>query len=322
MPDIRLSFQAPQPRPFARTPTPIQPLPRLSELLGAQIFCKRDDLTGFGFGGNKIRKLEYLLSEALRLGSDSLVTCGSNQSNWCCMVAVAGAVLGMEVHLLLGGAAPASETGNLRLDRIAGACITHVETEDDAVLEEAASERAVALAGRGLRPYRMTMGGSIGIGSLGYAHALREVMTYEQATGTHFSKIIHASGSGGTQAGLVAGALLHGWKGDIIGMAISRSADAQEIKVRGILSQMFAEDIVRDAKVTVDDRFVGGGYRHKTTGCTEAIAMFARMEGIFLDEVYTGKAAAGLIAYGRAGQLGKDENILFLHTGGTAQLFE
>lgn len=322
MPDVRLIFQAPQPRPFARTPTPIQFLPRLSELLGARIYCKRDDLTGFGFGGNKIRKLEYLLSEALQLGCDSLVTCGSNQSNWCCMVAVAGAVLGMEVHLLLGGAKPASDTGNLRLDRIAGARITHIETEDDAVLEVAAEERATELKSRGQRPHRMIVGGSTGLGSLGYADALREVIAYERTASVRFSKIIHASGSGGTQAGLVSGALLHGWHGDIIGMATSRSTQAQQLKVRGILSQMFDERTAREARVIVDDGFVGGGYRQKTEGCAEAIDVFARAEGIFLDEVYTGKAAAGLIEYGRKGRLDKDESVLFLHTGGTAQLFE
>jgi D-cysteine desulfhydrase family pyridoxal phosphate-dependent enzyme len=308
--------------PLARTPTPIQPLPRLSRQLGAHIYCKRDDLTGFGFGGNKIRKLEYLLSDAVRNGIDCLVTSGSNQSNWCCMTAVAGAVLGMDVYLMLAGPVPQVDTGNIRLARIAGARISHIDTEDDAVLEAACTDLEGVLKARGRRPYRMIVGGSTGLGAFGYSQAITEIMEYERATGTRFSKIIHATGSAGTQAGLITGALLQQWPGDVIGMAVSRSATEQMAKVRGVLSQMLSARALEQARVIVDDAFVGEGYRRKTEGCVEAIEMFARLEGIYLDEVYTGKAAAGLIEYGRTGRFRGEENVLFLHTGGTAQLFE
>jgi D-cysteine desulfhydrase family pyridoxal phosphate-dependent enzyme len=322
MRDPGLILDVPARRPLARTPTPIHYLPRLSKLLGAQIYCKRDDLTGFGFGGNKVRKLEFLLSEAARQGADSLVTCGSNQSNWCCMTAVAGAVLGMDVYLVLGGPAPRSDTGNIRLSRLAGAKMSHIDTGDDAVLEAASRDLEGSLQARGKRPYRIIMGGSTGLGSLGYVSALQEVMAWEKSANRRFSKIIHATGSAGTQAGLVAGSVLGGWEGEVIGMAVSRSSEAQIQKVRAVLEQMLSRKRLERARIIVEDGFVGGGYRQKTEACAEALEIFARVEGLFLDEVYTGKAAAGLIAYGRDGRFRGDENVLFLHTGGTAQLFE
>lgn len=318
----KMILSVPARRALAQTPTPIHYLPRLSRMLGSQIYCKRDDLTGFGFGGNKIRKLEYLLSEAAQQRADAIVTCGSNQSNWCRMCAVAGAVLGMEVYLVLGGPVPRVDTGNIRLSRIAGAHISHIDTSDDALLESAARDLADSLRTRGRRVYQIGMGGSTGVGSLGYVNALDEVIEFERTAGVKFSKVIQATGSAGTQAGLVAGSLLRGWEGEIIGMAVSRSSDLQQQKVREILLQMFAPADVERARVLVEDGFVGEGYRQRTEACAEALEIFARVEGIFLDEVYTGKAAAGLIQYGRSGRLREDESILFLHTGGTAQLFE
>lgn len=323
IPDMLLPHLDPAKRlNLARTPTPIQPLPRLSELLGSPVYCLRDDQTGFGFGGNKIRKLEYLLHEARSLGCDTLVTCGSNQSNWCCMAAVAGAVLGMEVRLILGGPAPLRDTGNIRLARIVGARMSHFDTADGDVLEAASEQLTQELRSQGRRPYRMIMGGSTGLGALGYVRAFEEIVDYERTADLSFSKIVHATGSAGTQAGLVAGATLHKWHGDIIGMAVSRSAAEQRQKVRGVLQQMLAEPSIEMRRIVVDDAFVGGGYRQNTQACLDAIETFARTEGLFLDEVYTGKAAAGLIEYGRSGRLRRNENVLFIHTGGAAQLFE
>ncbi len=322
MRDPGLILDVPARRPLAQTPTPVHYLPRLSKMLGAQFYCKRDDLTGFGFGGNKIRKLEFLLSEATQQGADALVTCGSNQSNWCCMTAVAGAVLGLDVYLVLGGPVPQKDTGNIRLARLAGAKISHIDTADDSVLEKASLDLESSLKANGRRPYRIIMGGSTGLGSMGYVHALYEIMAFEKSANLSFSTVIHATGSAGTQAGLVAGSVLGGWGGQIIGMAVSRSAAAQEEKVRAVLVQMLSRKTIERAKVIVEDGFVGAGYRHNTEACAEALEIFSRVEGLFLDEVYTGKAAAGLIAYGRTGRFRADENVLFLHTGGTAQLFE
>jgi D-cysteine desulfhydrase family pyridoxal phosphate-dependent enzyme len=307
---------------FARKPTPISLMPRLSESLGVSIYCMRDDQTGFGFGGNKIRKLEYLLHEARRLGSDTLVTCGSNQSNWCCMVAVAGAVMGMDVHLVLGGPQPHRDTGNLRLSRIVGAHMQHIETTDDGVLEAASETLTRELESRRRRPFRMIMGGSTGLGALGYAAAFGEILQFERSARLTFSRIVHATGSAGTQAGLIAGAIASDWPGDIIGMAVSRSAAEQRRKVCLILEQIMSHQLIVTDRVIVEDAFVGGGYRQSTPACLEAIQTFARQEGIFLDEVYTGKAAAGLLEYARSGRFARGENVLFLHTGGAAQLFE
>lgn len=317
-----LLLNAPPRTPLVRGPTPIHHLPRLSEVLGLQVHCKRDDLVGFGYGGNKIRKLEYLAGEALQGGADCLVTCGSNQSNWCCAVAVAGAVLGLDVYLVLGGEVPKVDTGNVRLDRVAGAKISHIDTSDDAELEAASNELAKSLRARGKRPWQIPMGGSTGVGSLGYVNAVEEIVRHENSVQTRFSRIVHATGSAGTQAGLIAGSLHHGWNGDVIGMAVSRPREVQEEKVRAVLSQVLAGDAAQRARVIVEDGFVGAGYRHKTEACAEAIDLFVRTEGIFLDEVYTGKAAAGLIHYARAGRFARDEHVLFIHTGGTAQLFE
>jgi D-cysteine desulfhydrase family pyridoxal phosphate-dependent enzyme len=307
---------------LARKPTPIVLMPRLSEQLGVSIYCMREDQTGFGFGGNKIRKLEYLLHEARRLGSDTLVTCGSNQSNWCCMVAVAGAVMGMQVHLVLGGPQPQRDTGNLRLSRIVGARMQHVETTDDSVLEAASEALTRELQSRGKRPFRMIMGGSTGLGALGYAAAFGEILEFERSARLKFSCVVHATGSAGTQAGLIAGAIVHDWPGRIVGMAVSRSAAEQRQKVGGVLEQIMAGPLIDTQRVIVDDAFAGGGYRQNTQACLDAIRTFARQEGIFLDEVYTGKAAAGLLEYARTGRFASSENVLFLHTGGSAQLFE
>lgn len=307
---------------FARTPTPIHLLPRLSEKLGVRIYCKRDDMTGFGFGGSKARKLEFLLKDALDRGCDTLVTWGANQSNWCCMTAVAGAVFGLEVYLVLSGAAPERDTGNLRLARIAGAKISHLHNRDNQALENATLDLVDTLRARGKRPYRMVVGGSTGLGALGYARAFLEIEQFSRESGISFSTIVHATGSGGTQAGLVCASTLLRWDGRIIGVSTSRPHDEQCAKVRSVLQQLLPPEAIDPHRVIVDDAFVGAGYGCPTEAGLDAIESFARLEGIFLDEVYTGKAAAALIEYARSGRFAPDENVLFLHTGGTAQLFE
>lgn len=313
---------APVPCRSGLWPTPIQPLPRLGERLGVALYCKRDDLSGFGFGCNKTRKLEYLVADALRTGADALVTCGSNQSNWCAATAVAGAVAGLDVYLVLGGPTPAVDTGNIRLDRLAGAKISHVDSSDDATLEACSAELADSLRARGRRPYRMPMGGSNGLGAQGYLRAREEIAAWEQAQGLRLTHIVHASGSGGTQAGLVAGSHALGRHGDVLGMAVSRDAASQAAKVRQVLAQLLDPAIADTLPLHVDDRYVGGGYRQPSGEAEEAITLFARLEGIFLDEVYTGKAAAGLVAGCREGRFGPGDRVLFVHTGGAVQLFE
>jgi D-cysteine desulfhydrase family pyridoxal phosphate-dependent enzyme len=309
---------------YAVAPTPIQPLSALSRQLGTHVYCKRDDLNGFGFGGNKLRKLEFLVQEALCQGCDTLITCGSNQSNWCRMTAAVAAANGLEVHLVLGGGEPERVTGNLLLDRLLGAHLHHLPTTSDPELEAGASQLADELRARNKRPYHMIMGGSTGLGVLGYVAALAEILEQEAALGLHFDAIVHATGSGGTQAGLIVGQTLSGWNGRIIGVSVSRPADAQRLKVRRVLDQ--AEALLScdftAAEIIVRDEYAGPGYRQNTPEAQAAIELFARAEGLFLDQVYTGKAAAGLIDMARRGEFSREQSILFVHTGGNVQLFE
>lgn len=309
-------------------PTPLHRLNNLSAKLAADLYCKRDDLTAFAFGGNKTRKLDYLVMDALARGYDSLITFGAVQSNWCRMTATAGRVNGLDVFLLLSGKEQGKETANLLLDRLAGADISFTASEDrDDIIREI-NGMILDLEHRGRKPYYMPVGGSVARGSLGYIGALAEILEYSENNGVDFNEIILASGSAGTQAGLVAGQTVSGWKGRITGMAVSRSSDEQEQKVFEIAKDTldligydYDEEKVR-SMVHVDDNYLGEGYRKITPACSGAIKDFVSYEGIFLDEVYSGKAAAGLIDYAGRGELQGDGAVLFIHTGGNVQLFE
>jgi len=313
---------------FSILPTPLHNLDNLSNKWDRNLYCKRDDMTGFAFGGNKTRKLDYLIKDALMKGYDSIVTFGSNQSNWCRMTGAAGSVSGMDVHLILAGLKPEKPTANIKLDLLCGARIIHLDTEKEHLLEEAALEHVEKLKKEGYKPYYLAVGGSNAIGALGYVNAFCEILEFSEKTGICFSKIIVATGSSGTQAGLIAGQLISGWEGSVIGMSVSRKREEQEEKVLQVvmdtcqlLNIQCKTDIAKKF-TTVDDNYLGEGYRINTKDCEKAIELFAREEGIFLDEVYTGKAAAGLIDYLNKGKISKSENVLFLHTGGNIQLFE
>lgn len=309
-------------------PTPLHRLNNLSAKLAADLYCKRDDLTAFAFGGNKTRKLDYLVMDALVKGYDSLITFGAVQSNWCRMTATAGRVNGLDVFLLLSGEEPGKETANLLLDRLAGADIHFTASEDREDIIRELNGMILDLEHHGRKPYYMPVGGSVARGSLGYIGAMAEIMEYSENSGVDFSEIILASGSAGTQAGLVAGQAVSGWKGRISGMAVSRSSGEQEQKVFEIAKDTldligydYDEESVRSL-VHVDDNYLGEGYRKLTPACSGAIKDFVAYEGIFLDEVYSGKAAAGLIDYAVRGELHGDGAVLFIHTGGNVQLFE
>ena len=313
---------------FSILPTPLHKLDNLSNKWNRNLYCKRDDMTGFAFGGNKTRKLDYLIKDALTKDYDSIVTFGSNQSNWCRITSVAGSVCGMDVHLILAGLKPEKPTANLKLDLLSGARIIHLDTEEEHLLEEAAFEQVENLKKEGYKPYYLAVGGSNALGALGYVNAFCEILEFVERTGVCFSKIIVATGSSGTQAGLVAGQLISGWEGSVIGMSVSRKEKEQQEKVLQIvidtcqlLNIPYETDTTKKL-ITVDDNYLGEGYRMNTKDCENAIELFAGEEGIFLDEVYTGKAAAGLIDYLNKGKISKSENVLFLHTGGNIKLFE
>ncbi|MFP4488269.1 MAG: 1-aminocyclopropane-1-carboxylate deaminase/D-cysteine desulfhydrase [Bacteroidales bacterium] len=309
-------------------PTPIHRLNNMSGRLATDIYCKRDDLTGFAFGGNKTRKLDYLVSDAIATGYDSLITFGAVQSNWCRMTATAGKVNGLDVYLVLAGGKPDRDTANLLLDRLAGANIRFIDSTDRHEIVEEVNRITLELKDRGRQPYFMPVGGSVARGSLGYIKAMAEILEYMEGKSMNFETIILASGSAGSQAGLVAGQVISGWKGRIVGMAVSRNKAEQEKKVFEITKDSldlvgyeYDEQSV-SSLIHVEDSYLGEGYRIVTPGCLEAIRDFVQYEGIFLDQVYTGKAAAGLTDYVRKGLIGPDSKVLFIHTGGNVQLFE
>ncbi len=325
-------------------PTPVHRLDYLCDQFGVNVYCKRDDLTGFGFGGNKTRKLDFLLPDALGAGCDTLIAIGANQSNFCRVAASYGVACGMEVHLVLGGQQPGEPTGNLRLDHLLAVACHHIDSPDwdDWACEAERLENELVSQGR--KVYRMPVGGSTARGALGYIDAFAEIMEDQSRLGVEFDAIMHASSSAGTQAGLVVGRAASGWPGRIIGVSVakpraslekevldlSQKAAAQLAEhagaaVRAQASRASARDLVcsiQPSSVVVDDGYIGEGYAARTPGCREAVALFAQRLGIFLDFVYTGKAAAGLIDYLRKGRFDKGANVLFIHTGGNIQLFE
>lgn len=319
--DTRLSGIPRQRR--ALVPTPVHELDGHPGAGTCRVFCKRDDLTGFGFGGNKARKLDFLIEDALLGGCDTLLAVGANQSNFCRMVAAYGSANGLEVHLVLGGARPADPTGNLRLDLLLGAECHHVESADWDAWEAEAAALERDLRGRGRAVYRMPVGGSTPVGALGYVAAMSEILDDGQRLGVRFDTIVFASSSAGTQAGLVVGKALARWPGQVLGISTAKSRERQERDVLDLAQAAAARlgAAVDRRDVLVDDSFLGAGYAQATGPCEEAVRWFARSHGIFLDHVYTGKAAAALLDGLRSGRFPPGSRVLFLHTGGNVELF-
>jgi 1-aminocyclopropane-1-carboxylate deaminase/D-cysteine desulfhydrase-like pyridoxal-dependent ACC family enzyme len=217
-------------RPFAHLPTSLQPAPKLAAALGLRrpLWLKRDDLTGPGLGGNKVRKLEYLLADAAAQRADCVVTVGAGQSNHARLTAILGGVAGLEVHLVLGGGSPVTWDGNLLLDRLAGATIHVVETEDWDRLAEARRELAEDLRRRSRHPYEVPMGGSTAVGAMGYVDGFLELLDQLDAAGLDAGGIVHASSTGGTQAGLLAGRALAGRGPRVFGVDVAKGGPAAE----------------------------------------------------------------------------------------------
>jgi D-cysteine desulfhydrase family pyridoxal phosphate-dependent enzyme len=321
---------AAQPRiSLATLPTPLQEAPRLRAALGGpgrcpKILIKRDDLTGLAFGGNKVRKLEFLVADALAQGATRLITAGAAQSNHARMTAAAARVAGLEATLVLTAphAAPPVQ-GNLLLDRLLGADVQLIPTGSD---ELAAMEAlAATLRERGERPYVIPVGGSNAIGVFGYVAATLELVGQLVAQGEAPRWLYYANGSRGTQAGLALGAKIYGASYGVRGIAVSGGDLEKRQRALAIAAEAAAllgtTACVTDADLPNDDSQIGPGYGIATPACLEAIALLARHEAIFLDPVYSAKALAGLIADIRAGALDPNEPVVFLHTGGTPALF-
>lgn len=302
---------------LANTPTPIQPLDRLSEKLGCRLWIKRDDLTGSATSGNKIRKLEYTLARARQQGADTIITCGGVQSNHCRATAVLGAQLGLKVHLLLRGEEPQEHQGNLMLDQVAGASISYFSpryynSRFDFILSEVVSD----YKSRGMKPYFITTGASDATGVWGYISAAEEIASQREVS---FDHIVTATGSGGTQAGLTMGAGVYMPETSVIGMAVCDDEAYFQKKVRADLeawSERYKQTVdIGQLSINVCDRYIGPGYAKAGQEIFKCIELVARNEGIVLDPVYTGKAFFGMLAEIESGNL-TGENILFVHTGG------
>jgi D-cysteine desulfhydrase family pyridoxal phosphate-dependent enzyme len=313
---------------LAHLPTPIDPLPNLSAFLGGpEIFMKRDDQTGLATGGNKVRKLEYLIAQALERDADTVITAGSTQSNHARQTAAAAARFGLRCHLVLyapGGVPPADTTGNLLLSQLLGAEIHWTEERAPYAVTMASVEQDVIRAGG--RPYLIPYGGSNAYGLLGYAAAIREFKA--QSRGMEpFDTHVFATSSGGTQAGMLLGAHLAGLTetSRFLGISVDLPAGViinQIMTLANSAARLLDLDWVLDpATIEVNDSYLGGGYAVVGEPEREAMRLVARHEGILLDPVYTGRAFAGLIALIRGGAFTRQQRIVFWHTGGTASLF-
>ena len=311
----------------AHLPTPLEPLPRLSEALGVEIWIKRDDCTGLAGGGNKTRKLEFLLGDALEQEADTLVTQGAVQSNHVRQTAAAAAACGLACEVILEERTGSKAedyvwNGNVLLDRLLGAEVRRVPggTDMTAELERTADE----VRARGGRPYVIPGGGSNAIGALGYADCARELVAQADDFDLKIDRIVTATGSAGTHAGLVAGLAVIGADIPVLGIGVRAPKEKQEAMVRKLAHETAVllghADRVKDEMTVADCDHVGEGYGLVDDAVVEALTLAARTDGIILDPVYTGKAMKGLIAWARVGRL-QGETVVFLHTGGAQGLF-
>ncbi|HEY2684185.1 MAG TPA: D-cysteine desulfhydrase [Steroidobacteraceae bacterium] len=314
---------------LAHLPTPLEHLERLSrELNGPEIWIKRDDCTGMSSGGNKTRKLEFLMGEARARDADIVLTQGATQSNHARQTAACAAKLGLACHLLLEDRTKKTDSdytqsGNVLLDRLHGASIEYRDANPD--MNGEMLKVAERMRSEGRKPYAIPGGGSNPVGALGYLNAAIELVHQANESGLKIDHVVHATGSAGTQAGLIAG--LKGIRSGIplLGVSVRAPKDRQEenvFKLACATAELVgAPGAVSREDVVADSDYVGSGYGFSTPGSIEAIKMLARLEGILLDPVYTGKGMAGLIALIRRGSFKKGQNVVFIHTGGSAGLF-
>lgn len=318
------------PRVFlAHLPTPLEKLDRLSkELGGPEIWIKRDDCTGLSTGGNKTRKLEFLMAEALAMDADTVMTQGATQSNHARQTAAFAAKLGMACHILLEDRTGSNDAnynanGNVLLDHLHGATTSKRAGGADMQAEmEAVAER---LRAEGRKVYLIPGGGSNATGALGYVNCAFELVSQANDRGLVIDHLVTATGSAGTQAGLITGLKALNAGIPLLGIGVRAPKEKQEENVYALAvktaQKLGCPDVVSRADVVADSSYVGAGYGIPRADTLEAIRLFAQLEGILLDPVYSGKGAAGLIDYCRKGRFRKGERVVFLHTGGSAALF-
>ncbi len=313
---------------LAHLPTPLEPMPRLTAALGGpELWIKRDDCTGLSTGGNKTRKLEYLMAEAVAAGADIVLTQGATQSNHARQTAAAAARLGMDCHLILEDRTGYNEpnyrrNGNVLLDVLHGASIEYRGTGLDMNGELLAVAERFAAEGR--TPYAIPGGGSNATGALGYVNCSLELLGQMVDRELTFDHMVTATGSAGTQAGLIVGLKALNAQLPLLGIGVRAAREVQEGNVfrlaQAVEAKIGTPGVVARTDVVANCDYVGPGYGIPAASTLEAIDMFARLEGILLDPVYSGKGAAGLIDLVRKGQFSKGQRVVFLHTGGAIGL--
>jgi len=332
--DIRVSFDKSEKVPLAFLPTPLEYAKNLTKMLkGPKIFFKRDDCTGLAFGGNKARKLEYIMADVLEKHADTIITIGGLQSNWARQTAAAARKLGLKIILVLNAKEPEEYQGNLLLDSILGCDIRFKPyTDEDEQREEAGEETSITrdiveeVKKNGGIPYEIPLGGGTPLGNLGYINAIKELKKQSEEKNINIDYIVSAVGTGGTQAGIELGLKLYKMNTKCYGISISQHVKPKSQEIADLCNQtikyfklecnQFSPD-----KIVINYDYIGKGYAIPTNECVVAIHTVAQTEGIILDPVYTGKAMAGLIDLIKKGKFKKDENIVFLHTGGTTANF-
>ena len=308
--------------PFAASPSPVESLENLRDALNcdARLLIKRDDTIGFAFGGNKVRKMRLVAAQAKASGADTLITTGGVQSNHARVTAAAAAKLGMKCILVVNGTRTARPTANALLDQLLGAELLYVRTREDRAAEmQRAAEDARQ---RGGTPFIIPLGASTPLGAAAFVSAIAELADQIDPPDV----IIHASSSGGTQAGLVAGCDLAGWHTRVVGISADEPSASLESTVRGLLNGLATlldcgADRFASSSVVVDDGFVGEGYGIPTMASREAMDLAARTEALFVDHTYTAKALSGLISRARNRTFVRGSTVLFWHTGGQVGLF-
>lgn len=313
---------------ITHAPTPLEFAPRISAELGCKLFFKRDDCTGLAGGGNKVRKLEYLLADAKNQGADTLITIGGLQSNHARQTAAVAAKFGFGCELVLEDIAGTPKNdyyhnGNVLLDNLFGANIHPLDVGQDCDIY--AAKLIGKLTNEGRKPYLIPVGGSNVIGSYGYVRCANEILQQLASQNEQVDQIVLATGSAGTQAGLLAGIIVANIDLPVLGICVSKTSEDQQILVESLLKEILMEigldpELAKD-KVICNGNYVGDGYGIVTESMARAVKRCAQLEGLLLDPVYTGKAMAGLIDLCGQGAIAAGSNQLFLHTGGSQALF-
>ena len=311
---------------LAKLPTPLDRVENLGKSLGdLDLWFKRDDLTGFGLGGNKVRSLEYLAADAMKVNSNILITGGSSGSNHVRTTMAVAAHLGLKGVAVLSGTRPSKANGNLLLNQLLDAKLVFTGNPDRSYIDNYIEDEAERLRGKGESPYMIRRGGVSSLGCIGYVSAAVEICSQLQSLNLNPDILLCATGCGVTQAGLLVGFKLMGLNCRLYGITVSRSRDECIAYIKQLINEtedvLGLESRVKNDEIFVFDEYIGEGYSVPTSEGIDAIRLVAQTEGIFLDPIYTGKAMAGLTDLVKKDLIGSDNTVIFLHTGGSPSIF-